>query len=71
MEDQASYLTTEPRYTPSEVLTALRELIAEKNLRMGMPDLFFQDRVCIELVSDTFKKLKKKTNEPRNILTTS
>ncbi len=59
MEEQAAYLTKEPRYTPSDVLNTLREVIAEKNNRMGMPDLFYHDRICIELVSDTFRKLKE------------
>ena len=58
--EKTTSIKQEPRYSLTEFTETLRQVIAEKNLRMGMTELFFADKVTLELVSDTFKKLNSK-----------
>ena len=61
MEDQADYITTEPRFTCTEVLDALRQVIAEKNLRHGLEEhMFYHDRLALQMTTDAMRNLINK-----------
>jgi hypothetical protein len=58
MEEQAKYVTKEPRFTQSEVLNALVDVIARKNLNKGINEMLQHDHLAIQMTNDAFKNLK-------------
>ncbi len=58
MEEQAKYVTKEPRFTHMEVLSALIDVIAKKNHNNGVNDWLPQDHLFIQMTNDAFRNLK-------------
>ncbi len=68
MEDQAAYITKEPAFTRTQVLEELRKVIAEKNQRHGFDDLFYQDHLAIQIVTDALANLNANYKKARATL---